>query len=190
MTEHNYSYPTYAKVMHMGMAAFGILAFLTAELAEDGHDSFGYLLHAYLGLSLALFLLLRIIPGFIGAGPLHFSGWNPFARKQWLLASQDMRNLFRLRVPERGMHQGIAGLVQTFGLLLFSWMAITGSLMFFIGMEPETDLIEMIEELHEIGEGMIPLYLTFHIGAVFAHSIVGKPVWKRMWPFKSQRSEE
>jgi len=80
--------------------------------------------------------------------------------------------------------------VQAFGLLIFSWMAITGSLMFFIGIEPETDLIEMIEELHEIGEGIIPLYLLLHIGAVFAHSIVGKPVWQRMWSFKLKSPNE
>jgi len=81
-------------------------------------------------------------------------------------------------------------LVQAFGLLIFSWMAITGSLMFFIGIELETDLIEMIGELHEIGEGIIPLYLLLHIGAVFAHSIVGKSVWQRMWSFKLKSPNE
>lgn len=88
------------------------------------------------------------------------------------------------------MHEGIAGLVQAVGLLAFGWMAITGTGLFIFGGELESDLIELVEELHEIGEGIIPLYLALHVGAVLAHSIAGKPVWKRMWAFKSQRSEE
>jgi uncharacterized membrane protein YqjE len=58
MSGQDYSYPQYAKILHMGLALFGVLAYLTAELAEDGQDTLGYLLHAYLGLSLAVFLLM------------------------------------------------------------------------------------------------------------------------------------
>jgi len=190
MSGQDCSYPQYAKILHMGLALFGVLAYLTAELAEDGSDTLGYLLHAYLGLSLAAFLLMRIIPGVVSKGPLTFFGWGLFSRQQWVKALKDMCAVFKFKMPERGRHEGLAGLVQAFGLLIFSWMAITGSLMFFIGIEPETDLIEMIEELHEIGEGMIPLYLLLHIGAVFAHSVVGKPVWQRMWSFKLKNPNE
>ena len=189
MTERNYDYPLYAKFLHMGLAMFGVTAYLTAELAENGQESTGYLLHAYLGLSLAAFLLMRAFPGFIGGGPLKFSGWRLFSRQQWLQVFEDIRGLFRLRMPERGMHEGIAGLVQAVGLLAFAWMGITGTGLFLFGDKSESDLIEMIEELHEIGEGIIPLYLMLHIGAVFAHSIAGKPVWKRMWAFKSEREK-
>jgi len=69
-------------------------------------------------------------------------------------------------------------------------MAITGTGMFIFGGELESDLIELVEELHEVAEGIIPLYLALHVGAVFAHSIAGKAVWKRMWAFKSQCSEK
>jgi len=189
MSERNYDYPLYARVLHIGLAVFGITAYLTAELAENGNDSMGYLLHAYLGLSLAAFWMLRVIPGLVGGGVLAFSGWSLFSRKQWSQAVADVRGLFMLRVPERGMHEGIAGLVQAVGLLTFGWMAITGSGLFIFGGEPETDLIELVEELHEIGESIIPLYLALHVGAVFAHSVVGKPVWQRMWFLKSKRSE-
>jgi len=115
MKELNYDYPGYAKILHMGLAAFGVTAYLTAELAENGHNTFGYLLHAYLGLSLAAFLLMRAIPGLIGGGVLKFSGWSLFSRKQWTQAFEDTRGLFKLQVPERGMHEGMAGLVQAVG---------------------------------------------------------------------------
>ena len=60
MTNDDYSYPRYAKILHLGMAGFGIAAFLTGELAENGSASTGYLLHAYLGLSLAAFVLVNM----------------------------------------------------------------------------------------------------------------------------------
>ncbi len=63
MTTHDFSYSTAARLIHLGLAVFGIAAFLTGELAEDGGRS-GYLIHAYLGLSLAAVMLLRMGTGF------------------------------------------------------------------------------------------------------------------------------
>ena len=184
MEKENYSYPLYAKIMHLGMAGFGIAAFATAELAENGSNSLGYLLHAYLGLSLASFVLLRVIRGVVGSGPLRFSGWSPFSRRQWTLASQDLRSLLQFKVPDRGMHEGLAGLTQAFGLLIFGWMALTGTGLFFLVDGPENALLEVVEEVHEIGEALIPLYLTLHVGSVILHSMAGNPIWKRMWKFR------
>jgi len=184
MEPQSYTYPLYAKILHVGMAAFGIAAFSTAEFAEDGINSLGYLLHAYLGLSLATFVLLRVIRGIVGSGPLRFSGWSPFTRRQWALASQDLRSLAQFRVPDRGMHEGLAGLTQAFGLLVFGWMALTGTGMFLLAGGPESALLEVVEEVHEIGEALIPLYLTLHVGSVIAHSMSGNPIWKRMWKFR------
>lgn len=184
MEKENYSYPLYAKIMHLGMAGFGIAAFATAELAENGSNSLGYLLHAYLGLSLASFVLLRVIRGVVGSGPLRFSGWSPFSRRQWTLASQDLRSLLQFKVPDRGMHEGLAGLTQAFGLLIFGWMALTGTGLFFLFDGPENALLEVVEEVHEIGEALIPLYLTLHVGSVILHSMAGNPIWKRMWKFR------
>ncbi|MEN8133784.1 MAG: cytochrome b/b6 domain-containing protein, partial [Pseudomonadota bacterium] len=83
MASEDYSYPWYAKLLHLGMAGFGIAAYLTGELAEDGYNSLGYLFHAYLGLSLATFVLLRVLRGFVGPGPLRFSDWSPLLLRQW-----------------------------------------------------------------------------------------------------------
>ena len=48
---------------------------------------------------------------------------------------------------------------------------------------PENVLFEVVEELHETGESMIPLYLFLHVGAVILHTISGNSVWKRMFSF-------
>ena len=48
------------------------------------------------------------------------------------IAMQDVRELLHLRVPERGIHEGLAGLTQAFGLILFSWMALSGAGLFLL----------------------------------------------------------
>lgn len=181
MNEINYSYPTYAKVIHMGIAGFGLVAFFTGELAEDGLASSGYLIHAYLGLSLAAFMLVRGAFGLSNSKALSFKGWTPFSKQQRALALEDFRTLLRFRVPERERHQGLAGLTQAFGLIIFAWMSITGTGLFLLGNGAESMLFEFVEETHEVGESLIPLYLALHVGAVIIHTLSGNPVWKKMF---------
>ena len=61
--------PHWIKWTHLGLAVFGVTAYFTAELAEYS-DGFGYYLHAYLGLTLLVFLLSRIVYGVIGQSTL------------------------------------------------------------------------------------------------------------------------
>ncbi len=185
MSEQTYTYPIYAKFIHLGLAAFGIAAFLTGELAEDGATSQGYLLHAYLGLSLTAFILTRIFIGLTSSEALSFKQWSPFSRRQWRLALEDFRTLLRLHVPERDRHQGLAGLTQMFGLAIFAWMALTGTALFILEGGAESELFEFIEEVHEVGESLIPLYLALHVGAVILHTLGGNPVWKKMFKLKA-----
>jgi cytochrome b561 len=181
MNKHSYSYSASAKFIHLGMALFGILAFLTGELADDSHNSSGYLLHAYLGLSLAAIMFARIFSGLTSTAALSFKGWSPFSKLQWQLALEDFRTLFNFNVPVRDKHQGLAGLTQAFGLIIFSWMSVTGIGLFILGGEIESHAFEFTEELHEIGETLIPLYLALHVGAVILHTISGNPIWKKMF---------
>lgn len=187
MTIQDYVYPWYAKVLHLGMAGFGIAAFLTGELAEDGVNTLGYLLHAYLGLSLASVVLLRLLRGFVGRGPLRFADWSPFSRSQWKLAVQDLGSLVRFQVPDRGMHEGLAGLTQAFGIAVFAWMGATGTGLFLLGGGAESELFEFVEEIHEIGETLIPVYLALHVGSVLLHSLAGNPLWRRMWTIEREK---
>ena len=46
MTTATTAYPWQGRLIHLGLAGFGIAAWLTGELAEEGGRS-GYLLHAY-----------------------------------------------------------------------------------------------------------------------------------------------
>ena len=180
----DYTYPVPVRLLHLSMALFGIAAYLTAELAED--DGTGYLLHAYLGLSLTASVLVRIIGGLTRHPSLSFSGWSPLSSRQWSVALDDLRSLIRLRVPERAMHEGLAGITQAAGIVLFAWMGATGSGMFLLGEDGGSDLFEVLEELHEVGESLIPLYLVLHVGSVVVHALAGHPIWRRMWTFRDR----
>ena len=185
MTIANQNYSLPAKWIHLGLAGFGIAAYLTAELAEGGSRSAGYLLHAYLGLSLAAIMLLRLGAGAGRSPSLGFRHWSLFSAAQWRMVFEDLRGMLTLKVPDRGRHEGIAGLVQALGLLLFAWMASTGTGLYLLG-GADNSVYELFEEAHEVGEGLIPLYLLLHVGAVFLHTVIGQPVWRRM--FRFQRS--
>ena len=179
----DYSFPVWARLLHAGMAIFGIAAYLTAELAEHAEgDSIGYLIHAYIGLSLMSVLAIRFMAGYGSRGVMRFKGWFPFSRSQFGLAVEDVGQLLQLNMPHRSAHQGITGVVQAAGLLIFMWMAITGTGIYFLGAAA-SGFGEVLEELHEVGESLVPLYLLLHIGSVFLHSMAGTPVWQKMWKF-------
>ena len=77
-----YNYPTYAKLIHLGLVVFGVTAYLTSEFANEDVTSIGYLLHSYLGLSVAVTITLRLVVGVATQGPLSFKDWSPFSVKQ------------------------------------------------------------------------------------------------------------
>jgi cytochrome b len=174
-------YSNWDKLIHAGLAIFGIAAYLTAEGAEGSRASFGYLMHAYLGFTVTAFIGMRLLTGTVGRPEMRFTRWWPLKPSGLRLAFDDLRSLVRLHFPERGTHEGIAGFVQLFGLGLFAWMCATGVVLFAFHGKAYHALHEAAEEMHEIGEGLIPAFLLVHVGAVIAHSVFGAPVWRRMF---------
>ena len=184
MNDNRSDFPIWIKWIHSGLALFGITAYLTGELAEHS-NSFGYLLHAYLGLTLLLFLLGRLCYGFWGQGAYRFSSWFPYKKSYLVTIKEDINDLVRLKLPKRQDHRGLAGLVQAFGLVVFTWMALTGTIMFVTNVTDDS----IISELHEVGEGLIPLFLVLHIGAVALHMISGQNLLSRIFPIHRKEKE-
>lgn len=180
MVEAKYEYPTYAKLIHLGLAFFGVAAYLTSEFADDDLTSIGYLLHSYLGLSVAVMIVIRLIVGSTSSGALSFKDWSFFSIQQWKFALEDFRSLLSLNIPERGKHQGLSGITQAFGLFIFTWMSATGTALYLLGSGVNSETFELIEEIHEVGETLIPLYLFMHVGAVVLHVLCGKPIGTRI----------
>ena len=184
MKKHRSNFPIWIKWTHLGLAFFGITAYLTGELAEYS-NSYGYLLHAYLGMTLLLFLASRFLYGFLGQNVYRFSNWFPYKISYLVSIKEDLQDLARLKLPKRQDHRGLAGLVQAFGLVIFSWMAITGTIMFVTNTNDDS----VMSELHEVGEGLIPLFLVPHLGAVALHMISGHNLLSRILPARNKEKE-
>jgi cytochrome b len=175
----------FTRILHLFMMVCGTGAWMVSGWAEDYEkaEHLGFTIHSTLGMGLAISLLLRILYGVIGPESVRFSAWVPYTRERFRLVWEDIATLLRFKLPERPTHAGLSGLVQTYGLLVFSWSAITGSIMY-VFLEPGTKakgLIHAVKEVHEIGEVLIPSYLVLHVGAAVLHAAFGKPVWHRIF---------
>jgi cytochrome b561 len=171
------------RFIHLGLTVLGVMAFLTGLWAGDYKrvHHLWFSLHKWLGISLSFFMLWRIWHGFYGPREAQFSQWVPYTRERVLMVLEDIANLLRLKLPDRPTHQGLAGVVQTFGLAVFSWMALTGTLMFFF-LEPGRKAggaLHLIKELHETGLWLILIFLIIHVGAVTLHALAGNPLWRK-----------
>jgi cytochrome b len=171
------------RFVHLGLAVLGILAWASGLIAGDykraHHLGFG--LHRWLGISASCFVFFRVWLGFYGAREVQFRQWLPVTRTRLQLALEDLGTLLKLKLPERPGHQGLAAIIQAFGLAVFTWMAATGSLMFFF-MEPGRKLggaLHELKEMHEAGLWLILIFLGLHVGAVALHALAGSHLWKR-----------
>ncbi len=175
----------FAILIHLGLLLFGITAALTGLLAEDYKhtEHLGFTVHSWLGMGLAVFAGLRLVTGIAGPRNMRFLSWMPFTPGRLKLVLEDLRGLLSMRMPERETHQGLAGLVQTFGLAVFFLMAATGAYMYFFlapGQKAHGFVHDM-KELHEIGIILIPAFLSLHAGAVLLHALRGRHLWKKIF---------
>jgi cytochrome b len=172
------------RVIHLGIMVFALTAYFTGDGADDYKklEYSGYTLHKWLGMGLSLSILLRIVYGLVGAEAARFSNWVPYTKKRLRLAGEGLMSVFLYRKPKRPAHQGIAGAINAAGMVIFTWMAVTGSLLFFF-LEPGRragGFVHFVEEIHEVGETLVPVYLVIHIGAVIIHALYGRDIWRKM----------
>ena len=175
----------FAIFIHLGLLMFGLSAAATGLLADDykhiKHP--GFTIHRWLGIGLAFFAGLRLITGVIGPRSVRFIRWMPFTQARIKLVIEDIRGLFAFRMPDRPAHQGLAGLVQTFGLIVFFFMAATGTYLYFF-LQPGQkaySLLHDVKELHEAGLFLIPVFLSMHAGAVLLHALRGNHIWRKIF---------
>lgn len=176
------------RLIHALLAVCAIAALISGQFAGDYRraDHPGFDVHRWLGVAMAVALLLRIGWGLAGPAAARFSRWLPVTRARLSLVRGDLAGMLRLRLPAREGHEGISGLVQAIGLATFLWLAASGALLF-IGLEPgtrATGWIRAVKELHEAAEPVAIAYLALHVGAVVAHSVAGHPVWQRIAPWR------
>jgi cytochrome b561 len=171
------------RAIHLGLAVFAILALITGLWAGDYKrlHHLGFSLHKWLGLTVTFFMVWRIWHGFYGPREARFSQWVPYTPERLQLAGEDCLTLLRLKLPDRPAHQGLAGVVQTLGLAVFAWMALTGSMMalFLTPGRKAGGLVHVIKEMHELGLWLIVAFLAIHGGAVLLHALGGDHRWRQ-----------
>ena len=86
------------RVLHLGLALFGVAAWWTGEDANDyAHpDHGGYTLHLWLGIGMALFVALRLVWGVAGPPAARFTEWVPWNAARLKLVIDDIKGLLRL----------------------------------------------------------------------------------------------
>jgi len=185
MDTNNTRYDFFTRMIHIGLVVFGITAWLTGDLAEDYERSgdWGYFMHSWIGLALALVILVRLLYGMVGPANIRFSNWIPWTGARLRQAWEDVLTLLRMTLPDRPAHVGLSGLVQALGLLVFFWMALTGSVLyvFIVPGSEASGMLHLVQELHEVGEDLIPVYLVLHVGAVLLHTIFDRSFIRRMF---------
>jgi cytochrome b len=172
------------RLIHLALALLGIAAVVSGQFAGDYRNAAhtGFTVHRWIGIGMGAALLARTLWGLAGPRAVRFSQWLPVTRARLSVALQDIVLLGRLQLQERESHEGLAGLVQTVGLLAFLWMAATGAILFAY-IEPgarATGWLRAVKELHEGGQAVVLAYLVLHIGAVVVHVLTGRPIWRRM----------
>jgi cytochrome b len=173
------------RLIHLGLTVFGILALITGIWAGDYKrvHHLGFSIHKWLGLTLSFFIAWRIWNGFFGSQEARFCRWVPNSPERLKMAWEDGLTLLQLKLPARPAHQGLAGLVQTFGLAVFAWMAGTGTLMalFLTPGHKAGGIVHAIKEIHELGLWLIIAFLAIHVGAVTLHALAGDHLWRKMF---------
>lgn len=178
---------------HLAMIALVITALITGDGADDYKkvEHAGFLLHGKVGLTVFTALCFYFLYGLIGPQGSRLTTWFPLTPSRLKQIGQDIAVLFRFKLPEHKRRQGLAGLVEFFGLMVFSWLATTGTLMYLF-MERGTKahgIMHAVKEAHEVGTMLIWVYLALHVGAVIAHSLTGHQVWKEMFFQKKNTAE-
>jgi cytochrome b len=172
------------RLIHLGLMIFGILALITGLWAGDYKRFYhlGFSVHKWLGLTLSFFVVWRIWTGFFGAKDDLFSQWVPYKPDRIKMVLEDGLTLLKLRLPERPAHQGLAGLVQTFGLAVFAWMAGTGTLMalFLTPGRKAGGFVHVLKEMHELGLWLIVAFLGIHVSAITLHALAGDHLWRKI----------
>ena len=178
------------RLLHLGLACFGLLAWGTGWLADDYKElrHSGFTIHGWIGIGTAVFLGLRLLYGIIGPRPVRFWNWVPVTPGRVRLVMEDLRGLLRFQLPDREPRQGLAAVVESLGLAIFLFLSGTG-IALFLYLEPgmkARGTMHFVKELHEAGEILLPFFIGIHAGAVLLHALAGKHLWRRMLFLREQ----
>lgn len=139
MTKHQADSPveentpdTFVRVWHLFALILCFVALASGDLADDYEKMkyFGFLVHGWAGLGFSFALCCYLVYGLAGPRQAWFFKRPPFNRKQFGQALTELKGLARLRLPDHRNKQGLVGLLQYIGILIFGWQALTGCILY------------------------------------------------------------
>jgi len=171
--------------LHFGLMLFGFAAWATGEWHEcfKHLKQLGFPVHQMVSLGAVLFVSARLFHGFWGPDQDRFAAWLPYTSARLRSVFEDLRTLLTWKLPERPPRQGLAGLWETLGLVVFTWMSVTGLGVFLIltaGYQAGSAL-QMMKELHKYAADLVPVFLAVHVSAVIVHALAGDHRWRKMF---------
>jgi cytochrome b561 len=175
------------------------VSFITPAFAHEGHhqaipgmpveETLGFEVHEILGLVIAGLLLIRIMLAMTSLPGANWRNLVPWlfadGRKQLIKESKLQMagwKQAKLAPPEEGetVARSVHGLIVLAGI----GMGITGTVLYFGWSQtaPQTDLIELVAETHELIVGGLEALLAAHILAVILHQRQGHNIIARIKP--------
>jgi len=152
-------------------------------------ETLGFEVHEILGLTIAGLMLLRLMLAMTslpGANWRDLAPWASAAGRKQLARESKMQiagwKQGKLAPPEDG--EAVARSVHGFILLAGLGMGITGTILYFGWSQttPQTDLIELVAETHELLVLGLEALLAAHILAVVMHQMQGHNIIDRIKP--------
>ncbi|MCI5223379.1 MAG: hypothetical protein D3924_12070 [Candidatus Electrothrix sp. AR4] len=165
-------------------AKFIVIAVDETEAHRHKSGQIGFITHGCLGTM--LFFSLCIYFGY-GIHQSRFLRCFPLTQKRLRQTRDDLVVLAQFGIPKYRRHQGLNGLIHFLGLLVLCWYSASGAVIYFFiepgGCIPIRALA--IQEAHEKGYLLIPIYLGLHLGGVILHALNGKHLWKEIFFLKT-----
>lgn len=180
------------KALHALLASAILFQLLVSLVMEEPHPprrpvETPFLLHEWVGVaSLAILLLfwLWIVVRRREAGIAAFFPW--FSAARWRAILTDIRAygaaLLRLEMPDATVHSAFANAVHGLGLLLATYLAATGTVVYWQmdAAGKMTGLGHLFAEMHGALANVMWAYLIGHAGMALLHQLLGEGARRRM----------
>ncbi|MGH8398540.1 MAG: cytochrome b/b6 domain-containing protein [Gammaproteobacteria bacterium] len=152
---------------------------------HPGHpDTLGFEIHEILGATILVLIILHWLWSLThpNEGLRHLFPWT---RAGMLNVGKELWQGIRYqRLPPGGPGKdgGLAGFIHGLGLLAITAMVITGATFYFSRMGGAgKSTLEIIEDIHDTFAVIAWIYWGGHLAAAVLHSLLGRPVLKRMF---------
>ena len=178
------------KIIHLAMAIVLTLQMGIGLLVHDPQTRFFLYLHEYVGILSALVIFVEWLWIYTAS---QFSVLFPWNRAGISLVVKDIRNLGKHRLPEGGDTVGLSGFWHGIGILSFTFMALTGTILLFVlpgghsilGLH-STDFVlyTRISLYHRLVSYLAWVYLLGHVLFAILHQLAGNDVFGRIFLFR------